>query len=128
MAVENSCEISYCMRQNALKHTTLLDIRLPPYQKRPKQQFNSNTTTRVIEGLHGETWVKSNAGVWELISAQSPPTDESTRVLGKGSIAGITISVTVVLGVVIVGVVFAWRKVAKFKKARVNYTNIADAN
>ena len=66
--------------------------------------------------------------MWELIPAPSPPSDENKKESSaKAALRASPSFVTVVPGIIIVGVVFAWRKVAKYKKARVTYTNILDA-
>ena len=66
IAMEDGCEIHYCLLIEKLMYD-FIKIRLPPFHRPPKQQFNSSTTLAIL-GLHGETWVKNNDGEWEETS------------------------------------------------------------
>ena len=139
VAVEDGCEINYCLRLDALKHVSLMGIRSPPFHKPPKHHPNSSYTMAIL-GLHGETWVKNADGQWEEIQTGNTETGRELlasfgiqlpgtgRGISKGGIAGVTIAVTLVLGVLIVGVIFAGRRFARFRKGKQGYTALSNVN
>ena len=139
VAVEDGCEINYCLHLDALKHVSLMGIRSPPFHKPPKHHPNSSYTMAIL-GLHGEVWVKNGDGQWEEIQTGNAETAWELLAsfgfqlpgtgggISKGGIAGITIAVTLVLGILIVGVIFAGRRLYKFRKGKQEYTTLSSVN
>ena len=147
VAVEDGCEINFCVRAGALQSTRLLAPKLPPYRKHPKYK-NNITDTLAVFGVYGEVWVKGSDGGWnELqsdsedgqsllsrISAEFPSNspqlnNDSGSGLDAGAIAIISIVVTVVMGVLVAVVVLTGRWAYKHRSGnrmgRGGYTDIS---
>ena len=118
--LDGDCEINYCVKTGSFNKQQLLPPRLPPFRKR--KQMNPNTTsTLVIIGNHGVVWYKNEDGDWVKdydgtqngksyldgfnddpdSSDPSTSSSSSSSSLSRGSVAGISISVTIALCTVI---------------------------
>ena len=129
VAVQDGCEINFCIRTGAFQPSSLYVPRLPPFRKIPKYK-NNVTDTLVMFGLYGSVWVKNDDGGWDKIDSESdnglallanldtkPPTaDGVSKELPGGGVAAISIVSTVVLGVLIAVVVFLGRWAFKRRK------------
>ena len=139
VAVEDGCETNYCLHLDALKHVSLMGIRSPPFHKPPKHHPNSSYTMAIL-GLHGEVWVKNGDRQWEEIQTGNAETGRellasfgfqlpgTSSGISKGGIAGITIAMTLVLGILIVGMIFAGRRFARFRKSKQGYSTLSNVN
>lgn len=71
VAVDENCEINFCIRSGAFNEQRAQPPRLPPFRKR--KQMNPNATdTLVVIGNFGELWYKNENGDW----VKDPGTDE----------------------------------------------------
>jgi hypothetical protein len=144
IAVYDGCEVNYCVRAGSFQQYTLYSPKLPPFRKHPKYKSNI-TSTLVMFGVYGHIWVKDDDG-WNEVDTGSengqnvisrlelkPPSasSSSSEELPGGTVAAISIVVTLVLGIMIVVVVFIGRKVFKYRQRkklnRDSYIAISDS-
>ena len=130
LAVDVDCEINYCVKTGSFNEKPLLPPHLPPFRKR--KQMNPNTTsTLVIIGNYGVIWYKNEDGQWvkDYTGTQSgksflegfnsgeddssSSSSSSSRSLSRGSVAGISISVTIILCTIIAFLVFTGYSIKK---------------
>ena len=133
VAVEDSCEINFCVRAGALRSTKLMAPKLPPFRKHPKYK-NNVTDTMAVFGVYGEIWVKNDEGGWDEIKAGSENGQDLLKRLGAtttdasqsgghlsgGGVAGLTVGTvgaTLVLGVVIITTIWYTLKRHRKRKA-----------
>ena len=132
VAVEDSCEINFCVRAGALRSSKLLAPRLPPFRKHPKYKKNV-TDTLVVFGVYGEVWVKNEEGGWNEVSGDSDSGQELLKKINSefstnsngdshlsgGGVAGVSVVGTIVLcTLVAVVVIFAGRLAYKRRKSK----------
>ena len=141
VAVDEDCEINFCIRAGAFNQFAPLPPRLPPFRKRKHMNPNATDTMMVI-GNFGEVWYRDANGEWvrgdgmdiesgkmlmtvmesNIEPAASPVTSSirssssSSKSLSNGAVAAISVVATIALGTVIVVVFFAGFSVAKKKK------------
>ena len=117
-AVEDLCEINYCVRAGTLLRSTYY-AKLPPFRKYKYKSGN----TPVVSGVHGKVWIKEDDGQWSKYDSIPD------HVNNHGAIAGVSIASiagTIILGVIIVLVIFGAVKYYKRKK-RSGYMSIDDS-
>ena len=147
VAVEDSCEINFCVRTGALQSSKLAAPRLPPFRKHPKYKSNV-TDVLAVFGVYGEIWVKNDEGGWDEIKAGSEDGQDLLKKLGaqdpsgnndpqqhghhlnNGGVAAVSVVGTLVLCTVVAVVVFAGRSAYKRRKTKAKhrggYMNIND--
>ena len=145
VSVEDGCEINFCVRAGAFKSNSLIAPKLPPFRKHPKYKFNV-TDTLAVFGVYGEIWVKNDEGGWDEIESGSENgqsllatldvqdqgaaiTEQDNKELSNGIVAVLSVSSTLLLGVIIVIIVFAGRCAFKYRKKtrRDDYISINDS-
>ena len=149
VAVDEGCEINFCVHVESFKAETLLPARLPPFRKHPKHKVNV-TNTLVVSGLYGDTWMKNEDGMWtkEIFGSQSGA--DLLRALGNipgnsspsnntepvGNSGGLWVALFSVIGSVLLGAIiiilvfvgcyaYKQRKTAK-QKRQSGYTQLND--
>ena len=113
VAVDEGCEINFCVQMGAFNTEKLLPARIPPFRKNPKYKINV-TETLVVIGIHGNIWVRDADGRWEIDNSDGALDGKSLldRMIGdngslsSGDVAGISIAATVVVGVITSIVIF----------------------
>ena len=119
VAVDEGCEINFCVQMGAFNTKKLLPARIPPFRKNPKYKINV-TETLVVIGIHGNIWVRDADGRWEIDDSDGATDGRSlldrmtgeNSSLSSGGVAGISIAVTVVVGVIsIIAVIVAGRRI-----------------
>ncbi|XP_069141132.1 macrophage-expressed gene 1 protein-like [Argopecten irradians] len=96
-AVANGCEISFCVRANALSGQNLPTIIRPPFMEIPRNGFGDNSSVQISED--GMEWTAiENAGQVNDESEQysRDSTWESGSSLSQGAVAVIAIVATIV--------------------------------
>jgi hypothetical protein len=142
VAVDENCEINFCIKAGSFNQLQTLPPRLPPFRKL-KQMSPNMTDTLVVIGSYGEIWYKSENGDWvkEFGDTQNGKTwvtgliplqpaadvsldDNGTLFLGSspssssgslsnGTVAGISISATLALCTIIAFLVFTSYSIKK---------------
>ena len=136
VAVDENCEINFCIKAGAFNEQRAQPPRLPPFRKR--KQMNANATdTLVVIGNYGDLWYKDDDGNWVRESGDdvqngkawitsfvnlepSTPDTENVSVgdtgsyqsgssssLSNGEVAGISVATTLGLCTLIAVVFFA---------------------
>lgn len=142
VAVDENCEINFCIKAGAFNQLTPLPPRLPPFRKR--KQMNPNATdTLVVVGNFGNVWYKDENGDWIKgdgddiqngkmlmnimegsiepaepvhVPSESSSSSTSSNSLSNGAVAGISIATTIAICTFIVVVIFAGFSIAKKRK------------
>ena len=134
VAVDENCEINFCIKAGSFNQLRTIPPRIPPYRK--YKQMNPNTTnTLVVIGTYGEIWFKNGDGEWVKeygtengkdwvtgmlnLLPSGPVTKNDTKfvdtssssssssdTLSSGAVAGISISATLALCTIIAVAVF----------------------
>lgn len=121
-ALDQSCEINFCIKMGALDDKTLPSIRRPPFVPQPSDNPNT-TTTIIVYGVAGRIWIKNETqGTWVRLDNKSDQTlakwakqhlkkigegdnDGDRAEISAGAAAGIGIAATVLCGLVVVVIV-----------------------
>ena len=138
VAVDENCEINFCIKAGSFNQLRTIPPRLPPYRK-PKQNPNT-TNTLVVIGIDGAIWYKTSDGDWikeyggvedgkdwvtselnlspalpenETVFAGSPASSSSSESLSSGAVAGISITATLALCTIIAFAVFTGYSIKK---------------
>ena len=144
VAVEDGCEINFCVRGGAFKPNSVHAPKLPPFRKHPKYKYNVSDTL-VVFGLYGRVWAKNDDGGWSEIDSGSEngrkllndlnnsnsESKQKEKELSNGAVAAVSIIGTLLLGVIIVIVIFTGRyAVKKYRKQKkpVGYASINDSS
>ena len=64
ITIDNNCEINYCLQSGALDKKELAPAKLPPFSLLPQPRVNATWTTKVVDWLEGDVWVKGQDGTW----------------------------------------------------------------
>lgn len=136
-AVDEGCEIDFCVKSGVWSQKVLKPVILPPFRKHPR--FKQNVTdTLVVFGLYGHLWVKDEAGEWVLKEANGFSSDgyqlldklqyeeTQSKGLSAGGVSAISIVTTLVLcTLLLVVTVFAGYKCRR-KRKRSTYAEIVE--
>ena len=141
VAVDENCEINFCIKAGSFNQLQTMPPRLPPYRK--LKQNPNTTNTLVVIGLNGAIWFKTADGDWikeyggiedgkdwvtnELnLNPAVPVTDNGTLFvessssssdsLSSGAVAGISITATLALCTIIAFAVFTGYSIKKKKE------------
>ena len=141
VAVENGCEINYCVQLGSFASRSLLPPHLPPFHKQPKHKLN-NPDTMILVGVNGGLWAKDSTGKWINHAEPSTfsfdfldPAENNTNSAPKpnngsnsATVAVASVISTLSLGAIIVLIVFVGHCVFKRKrdKKRDKYMEIED--
>ena len=155
VAIDEGCEVNFCIKAGAFNQYTPLPPRLPPFRKH--RNHNPNVTdTFIVIGNNGDMWYKNSDGVWvkegnpissgkdlysvmesnlqpatnvSLSGLSSNPTNSNS--LSNGAVAAISVVSTISLCTLIVVVVFAGCSILrkkKLKKDQDSYLTINEGN
>lgn len=126
VAVDEGCEVNFCVHAGAFKTISLLPAKLPPFHKHPHYKVNV-TDTLVVFGVYGEVWTKSADGSWVELeygskTGQALLQEMRGEGFGSGGPSSTTVGVstavgTLVLGALIILLMVAVRFVYKRRKA-----------
>ena len=144
VAVDENCEINFCIKAGSFNHLASLPPRLPPFTLHKNRKPNI-TETLIVVGNNGELWYKNKDGVWvketddvtsgkdllpgmennlelaatefKTTSSKSSPNSNSNN-LSNGAVAAISVVSTVSLCTLIVIAVFASCSVVRKKKSK----------
>jgi hypothetical protein len=138
VAVDENCEINFCIISGAFNRQKTIPPRLPPFRKR--KQMNPNATdTMVVIGNYGDIWYRAENGDWvrdnsgdiqsgkslmALVETDIEPAEpvplkrssSSSDSLSRGAVAGISVAATIGLCTLIVVVVFAGFSIVRKKR------------
>lgn len=152
VAVDEGCEVNFCIKAGAFNQYTPLPPRLPPFRKH--RNYNPNVTdTLIVIGNNGDMWYKNSDGVWvkegnaissgkdlfevmesnlqpatnvSLNELSSNPTNSNS--LSNGAVAAISVVSTISLCTLIVVVVFAGRSIIRKNKLKRNHDSYVTIN
>ncbi len=135
VAIQDGCEINFCVSAGSLKSSKLISPILPPFRKHPKYKVNV-TDALTVFGVYGNIWVKNSDGGWDEIesgsedgqsllssysaefSSKLSQTNNIHGGLNTGAVASLSVVVTLVLGVIVMVAVFAGRFAYKRRKSK----------
>uniref|UniRef100_A0A8C6HA48 Macrophage-expressed gene 1 protein n=1 Tax=Mus spicilegus TaxID=10103 RepID=A0A8C6HA48_MUSSI len=117
--ISDGCQVSYCVKAGIFTGGSLLPVRLPPYTKPPLMSQVATNTVIVTNSETARSWIKDpQTNQWklgeplELRRAMTVIHGDSNGMSG-GEAAGITLGVTIALGVVITLAIYGTRKYKK---------------
>ena len=138
VAVDEACEINFCIKAGVFNKFTPLPPRLPPFRRKHKRVNPNTTDTMVVMGVSGKIWYRDDNGDWvrgdnsnlqsgqmlmALMQGGSAPeptvssTGRSSTSLSNGNAIAISVVVTVALCTLIVVLIFAGLVVKKKKSS-----------
>jgi len=131
--VDNECQINYCVKTGAFQEK-MSSFKRPPFNPRPAVNPESTEAMAVV-GVNGKVWYKNtSANTWVL----DPYADEGTlfkvkdddeeegATISAGATAVISICTSLVIGAVILGALFVYRR--RKKRLRRRPQNIDNDN
>ncbi|XP_078239668.1 macrophage-expressed gene 1 protein isoform X1 [Pogona vitticeps] len=105
--ISDGCQVEYCVQAGRFTEGSLPQARLPPFTHKPVMSFIATDTVMVINSNDGQMWVKdSQTQLWKIGNPAEVPHNMKKGVdvggnLSTGEAAGITISVTIGLAILI---------------------------
>ena len=128
LAVDNECEINYCVKANSLaKLSSRLVVKRPPYNPRPEVNPNATTTLMVV-GVNGEVWYKNDSHAdWTLASFAARDDDDSidplvsgdqTKPMSQGAAVTLSVCATILAGILAMMVYNGYRRRQRSRQYR----------
>ena len=155
VAVDEGCEVNFCIKAGVFNQYTPLPPHLPPFRK-PKSQKPNITNTLIVVGKGGNLWSKNSSGKWDkeksnitsgmelmevlrkmhgISNMESTTTvdssglsSNSTDSLSNVVVAIISVVTTFSLCTLIVVVVFAGWVISRKKKPKENHDSYITVN
>jgi hypothetical protein len=120
VTVDNQCEINYCIKAGSFKDGKLNPVKRLPFSPQPGTNPNS-TEAVIIIGVNGQVWVKNlTTGDWEQKAysdtEKSDQSFKSQKTMTNGVTAAISISVTTLVGILVVAIFIGFRKHRQMKR------------
>lgn len=120
LAVDNECEINYCVKANSLAKLTSTAVKRPPYNPRPGVSPNATKTLMVV-GVNGEVWYKNDSQAkWTLASFAARDDDDDssdplvssdqTKPMSQGTAVVLSVCATVLAGILAIAVFTGYRR------------------
>ena len=119
MAVDNECEINYCVKPNSLAKLSNAAVKRPPYNARPGVSPNATKTLMVV-GVNGEVWYKNDSmAEWTLASFAARDDDDApeplvsqgqTKPMALGVTIALSVCATILAGILAIAVFTSYRR------------------
>lgn len=119
LAVDNECEINYCVKANTLAKLSNMAVKRPPYNARPGVSPNATKTLMVV-GVNGEVWYKNDSKAdWTLASFAARDDDDApdslvaedqTKPMSQGVTIALSVCATILAGILAIAVYTSYKR------------------